>query len=254
MSYKNTLQYVNTEKALSLIEIEYQAQGAYVKFPCPSCGQQAVIKAYGDKKNLYYCPKCKASGHIISLVMKKKGISWEESSKFLEKATNTSADKISQPLTLYYELQYTSFLENKGLSEVLCRNLEIGVPKGKTMLAGCVAFAVRDEVGVRVAYYGIKMKDGKPIFHKSFNPEHYLYNYHALKFDETVYFTTDMFECAKRISNNQQTICNYGLPYLSTQQLELLNKIEYLIVSVDEAIIKPLAMQLLTTNSFIKFE
>jgi hypothetical protein len=56
MSYRNTLKSVDTEKALSLIGIEFKTQGVYAKFKCPNpdCEGQAVIKAYGDKKNLYY--------------------------------------------------------------------------------------------------------------------------------------------------------------------------------------------------------
>jgi hypothetical protein len=52
MSYKNTLQAVDTEKALSLLGIEFKAQGGYAKFNCPKpdCDGQAAIKAYGDKK------------------------------------------------------------------------------------------------------------------------------------------------------------------------------------------------------------
>jgi len=67
MNYRETLQSVDTEKALSLIGIEFESQGAYAKFACPQpdCGGKAAIKEYGDKKNLYYCPKCKSSGHII---------------------------------------------------------------------------------------------------------------------------------------------------------------------------------------------
>ncbi|HUN53575.1 MAG TPA: hypothetical protein VMU29_00300, partial [Smithella sp.] len=69
MNYKETLKSIDTEKALGLIGIEFESQGAYAKFACPrpDCDGKAAIKEYGDKKNLYYCPKCKSSGHIICL-------------------------------------------------------------------------------------------------------------------------------------------------------------------------------------------
>jgi predicted RNA-binding Zn-ribbon protein involved in translation (DUF1610 family) len=257
MSYKNTLQKVDTEKALSLIGIEYQAQGSYVKFPCPNCKEQAAIKAYGDKKNLYYCPKCKLSGHIISLVMKTKDIEWQEADLLLSKTQETTK-KITHELTMKYELQYNKYLENIGLTEKFCRDHEIGVPKGKTMLAGCVAFTVKDEMGLKVAYYGIKMNDGKPVFHKTFNPELYLYNLCSINLHEMekpVYFTTDILKCVKMVQEGKQCISSFDLPYLSNYHLELLQSIEHLVLKVDDELVKPIAIKLAENHTgFYHFE
>jgi ribosomal protein L37AE/L43A len=77
MTYRETLQAVDTLKALKIIGIDGGQQGAYVYFPCTVCGKQAVIKAYGDKKNIWYCPECKDKGHIISLIMKMAGVEWK---------------------------------------------------------------------------------------------------------------------------------------------------------------------------------
>lgn len=254
MSYKQTMQQVNTEKILTLIDIEYQSQGAYIKFSCPKCSQSASIKAYGDKKNLFYCPSCKHSGNVISLVELTKGTDEKETEALLHKAMEKPAEKITKPLTLLYELQHNGYLKDKGFDEKFCRDHELGVPKGKTMLAGCVAFAVKDEEGVKIAYFGIRMKDGKSVFHSSFNPELYLYKYETLTLDEPVYLVTDIFECISKIKEGQQCICNYGLPYLSQPQLELLKNVEHLILSIDETLRKSIALQLLENKNLIKFE
>jgi predicted RNA-binding Zn-ribbon protein involved in translation (DUF1610 family) len=254
MSYKNTLQKVDTEKALSLIGIEYQTQGAYVKFPCPNCKEQAVIKAYGDKKNLYYCPRCKVSGHIISLVMKVLGTDWNNANKLLIKAEATTK-RIANELTMKYELQYHHFLESQGISEKTCRDLEIGVPKGKTMLAGCIAFAVHDEEGRKIAYYGIRIKDLKPVFHKSFNPELYVFNFFNVDSKEPVYFSSNMFECIKNIEQGRQCMSNFGLPYLSRFQLDLLRYYEKIVFLVDESLVKPFAVQMAESQmNYYRFE
>ncbi len=253
VNYKDMLQAVDTEKALSLIGIEFQAQGAYAKFACPNCEGLAVIKEYGDKKNLYYCPSCKASGHIISLVMKNRGIEWDAAIEFLNKAHASNAKKITEELKISYELGFSDFIKDKGVSEDMCRFLEIGVPKGKTMLSGSVAFAVRDENGVRIAYYGIKMKDGKPIFHKSFNPELYLYNLCNINKTEPLYLTTDIFKCVGNIENGKQSICNFGLPYLSKTQLDLLRSVEYIVFQVED--IKQFAVQMAENRmNYFRFE
>lgn len=245
MNYRETLQAVDTEKALSVIGINSTLQGAYAKFDCPECEQKALIKAYGDKKNLYYCPKCKASGHIISLAMNLKGLEWEAAKDLLlGKAGNNQAKKITEEFNLHYDLLYNDFIKNKGLSEDICKMLEIGSPKGKTMLSGCVAFLVRDENGMRVAYYGIKIKDEKPVFHKSFNPEMYLFNFCNLDFNYDVYFTTDIFKCVRMIENGMQCVCNFSLPYISQAQMELLEKAERVTFSLDDELVKSFAAEL----------
>ena len=255
MTYKEILQTVDTLKALALLGIEAVAQGAYAKFACPSCKGKAAIKLYSDKKNLYYCVSCKASGHIINLVMNTKGIIWEEAVKFLEKALQTEAKKITEELNLTYELQYHKFIEALGISEDICKFLEIGVPKGKTMLAGSVAFTVRDEKGMRVAYYGIKIKDGTSMLHKSFNPELYLYNFCNIDKTKPVRLTTDIFRCVRYIAEGTQSVCNFNLPYLSKAQLKLLKDVEYLILSVDNTLLQPFATIMAASKmGYFKFE
>ena len=76
MTYREVLRNVDTEKALALLKIASEQNGAYLKFKCPEkkCNGTASIKASGDKKNLYYCTKCRLGGHIIALTMKVKGL------------------------------------------------------------------------------------------------------------------------------------------------------------------------------------
>jgi hypothetical protein len=223
MTYRETLQAVNTLKALKIVGIEGGQRGAYVYFPCTVCGKQAVIKAYGDKKNIWYCPECKGKGHIISLIMNIVGIAWNEAKSLLEvKAVTYPAAKIQKELFLEYKLQYNKFLEAQGISDEIARAYRIGVPKGKTILSNCVAFTVHDENGKRIAYYGIRIKDLKPVFHSSFNPELYLYNYHRIDPEADIHFTTNMFDCIRNFSSGRQSVYNFGLPYLSAEQISLL--------------------------------
>ena len=64
MTYRETLQAVDTLKALKISGIDGGQQGANVYFPCTGSGKQAVIKAYGDKKNAWYCRECKDKRYI----------------------------------------------------------------------------------------------------------------------------------------------------------------------------------------------
>jgi CHC2 zinc finger len=256
MNYKQMLQAVDTEKVFTLLSIGYRPQGAYFVFDCPQCEGKASIKIYGDSKNLLYCPTCKKGGHIISVVMAKKGVEWDEAVEFLTaKAFAGNAKKIVEELTLDYELVYHDFIKNKGISEEACKLLGIGVPKGKHMLAGCVAFTVISDSGLKVAYYGIRMKDGKAVFHKSFNPEYYLYNLNNVNNSDIVYFHTDIFECVKMIEQGKQSIFNFGLPYLSKEHLVLLDDMERIIFKVKEALVNSMAVQLAQQHKQLyKFE
>jgi len=131
------------------IKQSWYQQGACIKYQCHKCGKQAVIKAYGEKKNFWYCPDCKKSGHVISLVMDISQCDWETAKKTLEEKTCLTTGKITKELI--YELEYDKYLENQGITEIAAKTLGIGKPKGKTMLSGAVAFTVTNDVK-KIAY------------------------------------------------------------------------------------------------------
>lgn len=229
MNYANTLCAVDTSKALKLLQIDGSQHGAYIRYPCHKCGKQAVIKAYGEKKNLWYCPECKGSGHVISLVMAISQCDWETAKKLLEEKACFSGGKLTKQLTLTYELEFDKTLSNMGISQETCKMLGVGKPKGKTMLSGTISFTVTDNEK-KIAYYGVRIKDGKHVFHHSFNPELYLLYYDRIEPDKEVYFTTDMFDCLKLWESGHQAVCNFGLPYLSQEHFKLMNK--FLMISI----------------------
>jgi hypothetical protein len=163
--------------------------------------------------------------------MKLKKVEFQEAKNLLlEKAD--SPEPLGEPLQLDYDLEYSPILKEKGIPEESCRILEVGRPKGKTMLSGCLAFAVRNEKGFKVAYYGIK-PDGTPKFHHSFNPETLLYIPIPLDYKKEVILTGDMIKCLIYIYDGKQACSNFELPYLSKWQLDQLSKCEYL--SIDWA-------------------
>ena len=260
MNYTEILQTVDTIKALKLLGIASEQKGAYIYFLC-SCGEKKVIKAYGEKKNVYYCPKCKDSGHIIKLVSEimnaKDTEKWDfkRASDFLaEKTMSYEAHKITRELTMDYELQYHPFLKDQGISEELATNLGIGVPRGKTMLSGCLAFTVHDEQGMKIAYYGTRLKDRKAVLHKSFNPELYLYNWHQIQHDREVLFATNLLDCVRLIGEGKQTVSNFGLPYLSAAHLELLQRCKYIEFIVEDQQLQEFSKQVIQNlRSYYRF-
>ena len=225
MLYKEAIQRIDTRKAMSYLGFNILLDGTYLKFSC-QCGGQAAIKIYGSKKNLWYCEGCKTGGNIVGLTTKLRNLEFQEAKNLLLEKAEMSMP-IEEPLELTYQLEYCSFLKERGLPEESCRILEVGRPKGKTMLSGCLTFAVRNEKGYKIAYYGIK-PDGTPKYHHSFNPETTLYRPIPLDFTKEVILTTDMVKCLVYIYDGKQACSNFELPYLSQWQLEQLSKCEYL--------------------------
>lgn len=228
MKYPEAMQAITTEKALSFLGLTARKNGSYMNFPCIDCGNESAIRYYGEKKNVAYCSTCKAGTNIIAMAVKLKGMDFQEAKKLLVEKTVATGEPIQEKLSLKYELEFTPEMEKEGLSKELCETIGVGRPKGKTMLSGCIAFTVHNETGVKIAYYGIRISDRSPKFHQSFNPELYLFAYHAADKNEEVLVTTDMFSCLHHLAKGEQAVCNFGLPYLSSRQIDLLSSFPYI--------------------------
>ncbi len=83
--------------------------------------------------------------------MKVKGLDWNGANDFLIKACNSKVKRINKKLNVAYELFYNDYIQAKGVDKQICKTLQIRVHRGKTMLAGSVAFAVRDVKGRRLS-------------------------------------------------------------------------------------------------------
>lgn len=228
MKYPEAMQKIDTEKALIYLGFAIKKNGSYLNFPCIECGNESAIRYHGEKKNVAYCPTCKIGSNIISMAVKIKGIEFQEAKNLLIEKTAGVSTPIEEELNLNYTLEWCAEMEKRELNQELCKKLGVGKPKGKTMLSGTIAFTVHNEHGLRVAYFGLK-PDGTKKFHQSFNPELYLYNYHYIDPTEEVWITEDMFTCLKMIDSGKQAVCNFGLPYLSAKQYQLLSNCDRVI-------------------------
>lgn len=247
-SYTGALQTIDPWKALSLLGFKPKPNHSYISYPCPSCGATASLKQWGPKKNILYCPKCAKGGNIISLAMEVKKIVYEEAIKFLEKAV-TPRKKLTTPFEKELELDYLDYLHQRGITEETAQDLHIGRPKGRGVFAGCIVFLCHDENGMRLGYFGIKMTEGRA--NQFFNPELYLYGLN--RGGDDLILVDDMFECVRLIQDGQNAVCNFGTPFLSIEQIELL-KGKTVKVKVNEAHKKEFAIQSVDWDFFHKFE
>jgi len=245
MKYLNALQAIDTLKALQLLGITAYPNGTYAKFSCLECWEDyANIKLFGEKKNVYYCNKCKGAGNILTLTLKVKMLlDYNEAIEFLGR-TMTSQKPITEELNLNYELEWNEKLDKAGYTKEICNKFGIGFPKGKTMLSGCIVYTVYNEQGTKIAYYGYRLKDYKPVFLKSFNPELYLYNYHNIDMTKPVYVTNAVKHWLMIFRDvNQNVVALFDLPYLSGRQLKLLREIPEITFFGYEEEINPLIAQ-----------
>ena len=168
-AYKTVLRVVDTAKALEFLSIEFEHNsGKYINFKCPDCQGKARITMHGHGKNLWYCQDCKQGGNIIKLTRSIKNFEYEPAITELMKKCVLPQKKLTEPVEKEYELEYNKFIEDKGVPYHICELLGVGIPKGKSMLSGCVAFLIRNDEGVKIAYYGIRIKNERPHFYKTF--------------------------------------------------------------------------------------
>lgn len=253
MTYEQTLQAINTFKAMEILKLSITQAGPYLYFKCPDCNGRAVVKGYGEKKGLVFCTACKKASNLIKLAEELMKTDTHGAKKFLEKSM-VPQEKLTEPPKKIYELEYHTYLEERGITKDTAEKFGIGVPKGKTMLAGHVAFTVHNEHGRHIAYWGVSMKDGKNKFYHTFNPEKYLYRFSFCGPAEPVILCIDLFDCIRRWEIGQQAVCNFGLPYLSDTHLSLLSKIgggvEFLLPEEKK---KDFAVQALELKTWYKF-
>jgi len=223
MKYNEAIAAINTERALRLLDIALRINGNYIYFPCVECGKESAIRYYGMKKNVAYCPTCKKGINIIALAAKIRNMEFQDAKKFLIEKASGCEKPIEQQLNVSGDLEWCDFMASEDLDPELCQKMGVGKWKGKGIMAGHVAFTVHNEHGVKVAYYGIHIPDKKAKFPSNFNPELYLYNYHNINHNEEVWITKDMFNCLRIIQSGRQSVCNFGLPYLSVKQYQLLS-------------------------------
>jgi hypothetical protein len=179
---------------------------------------------------------------------------WEIAKKYLkEKAMPFLFKRLEKPLEFEYNLVYTKQLEAKGFTKDFCERQGIGYPKGKTMLAGCNVFTVCHEEGQKIAYVGVRIKDGKFITHHSMNVEHYLYGMNLVDPLEETFFTTDLWKCALMIQDGKQCVSNFFLPYLSEMQLMLLGGIK-MVTYIKDSNFSEIMKQVSQSQNFYRFE
>lgn len=145
-------------------------------------------------KNLFFCPKdreCK--GSVINFTAYHCNCSVTEAAKMItEKLFKES--KLPEREIPDLKLHYSPAIERLGISIETCRALDVGLVKERSVMAGKIAFTIKDNEGNKVGYVGWSQSQGWyfPKGHKNI----YLYNVNNCKKSE-VKLVTDTFDVVR---------------------------------------------------------
>jgi len=70
-------------------------------------------------------------------------------------------------------------------------------------------------------------------------------NWHHIRNDQEVLFTTNILDCVRLIGEGKQPISNFGLPYLSAAHLELLQRCKYVAFVVEDQQLQDFSKQVI---------
>lgn len=108
-------------------------------------------------KNLFFSPNSDRKGSVVNFFSEAKGVDLREAA-FTIKRLFLDEKKIEREIP-ELTLTYTPEIEKLGLSEATCKDYEIGVPTGRTIMAKKIAFKLYDQSETFMGYIG-KKPDG----------------------------------------------------------------------------------------------
>ena len=168
-------------------------------------------------KNLYFNPNGDDKGSVINFLAKLKGIDIRSAAQELKQQFLTEAKEPKREIP-NLELHHCKFLEEKGISEELAKQLEIGLVKQHSIMAGKIAFKTYDESGQHSGYVGYNFQKDEWFFPKGFKRT--LYNPHRLTEGE-VTLTVDIFSCLSLIKDGTPCVALIGKTMTDIQAEQL---------------------------------
>lgn len=168
-------------------------------------------------KNLYFNPTGEDKGSIINFLALHKGIDLRSAAKEIK---DHFLKEVKEPVREIpnLELHYCPFLKDKGFSEELCKQYEIGLVKQHSIISGRIAFKTYNELGNHSGYVAFHPKKEEWFFPKGFKRT--LYNPAKFK-DGEVLVTTDIFTCLNLLSENKRAVSLIGKTMTETQEAQL---------------------------------
>lgn len=160
MKYKHNFNevcsHVPFATLLSHLNIPYQREGRTLKTEDIIVTEE-ILERENFKFDGFFYKGSKKGGSVLDFIKdhlnlksKIKACEWLKVNVLGE---NKQKDNIPN-----LELSHCPYLETVGLNKYFCSHYEIGVPKGKTVMSGRVAFKLLDKEGTHRGYIGFDYK------------------------------------------------------------------------------------------------
>lgn len=198
-------------------------------------------------KNMFFVPKNDdLKGSVINFYANFKEIDLRTAASELKKQFLTKPKERKRELP-DLKLEWTPYLEKRGISEQVFKEYEVGLVKQKSVVAGKISFKVYDENGSHTGYIGYKEEDGSWFFPKGFKRT--LYNVQRLQDKKSVIVTVDPFDALRLVSLGFNQVTSLLAKSMTDEQAEQLNKFKYILLFHPEP---TNVINRLFTTSFIK--
>ena len=210
--------------------------------------QNGELKGQGfiitTSKNLYFNPNGEDKGSVINFLAKQKGLDVRSAAQELKKNFLTEAKEPKRELP-NLELHYCKFLEEKGISQEIAKEYEIGLVKQHSIIAGKIAFKTYDENGNHSGYVAYNFQKDEWFFPKGFKRT--LYNAHRIT-DKEVVLTISIWETLEYLKKGIPSVSLIGKTMTDKQAEQLAKFINILVIhpEPDNILVR------LARNSFVK--
>ena len=210
--------------------------------------QNGELKGEGfiitTSKNLYFNPNGEDKGSVINFLAKQKGLDVRSAAQELKKNFLTEAKEPKRELP-NLELHYCKFLEEKGISQEMAKEYEIGLVKQHSIIAGKIAFKTYDENGNHSGYVAYNFQKDEWFFPKGFKRT--LYNAHRI-IDKEVVLTISIWETLEYLKKGIPSVSLIGKTMTDKQAEQLAKFINILVIhpEPDNILVR------LSRNSFVK--
>ena len=185
------------------------------------------------EKNLFIDPKNKERrGSVINFYSRQKEIDLRTAAAelkhtFMNGKVETSNDV--KPVELPdLTLEYHDMLKGYGFSKEFCEKYEVGYVKQKSIMAGKIAFRVRDRENKATGYVGVSMKDASWLFPKNFTLS--VYNLHRCLSDKAVMLVVNPLDALRLISFGWNKTVAILTPSITKGQEEQLKTFKSILV------------------------
>lgn len=208
LNFAEISQKVSFEELLNWLNIPYTAT------------QQGELKGDGfivtKSKNLYFNPNGEEKGSVINFLAKTKGIDLRSAALELKKHFLLEPKEPTREIP-NLELSYCPFLKERGISEELAKQLEIGFVKQRSIMSGKLAFKTYDENGNHSGYVAYNYSKDEWFFPKGFKRT--LYN--PLRSEGNVTLTISILETLDNIKNGIPSVSLIGKTMTDIQAEQL---------------------------------